>query len=65
MTIARDDHHQVVAASGVRREADPEKSADGDAVLVLEDGLPGFGRGYHGGREESVPQSLFVGGELR
>jgi hypothetical protein len=62
VTVAGDDQDQVMAALGVRREADPEKPADRDAVLVLEDGPPGFGRGHHGGGEKPVAQGLLVGG---
>ncbi|MFE2579960.1 hypothetical protein [Streptomyces sp. NPDC059378] len=48
MPVVRDGHHQIVAGTGVRREADPEQSADRDAVLVLEDGSQGSGAGVIG-----------------
>lgn len=54
VTVVRDDHDQVTAVLGVRREADPEESTDRDAVLVLEDRTPGCGRGNDRGSEQSV-----------
>lgn len=63
MTVAGDDHHQVMAVLGVRREADPEKPAYRDAVLVREDGPPGFGCGHHRSGEEPIPQGLLVRGK--
>ncbi|WP_156110814.1 hypothetical protein [Streptomyces adustus] len=48
MPVVRDGHHQIVAGTGARREADPEQSADRDAVLVLEDGSQGSGAGVTG-----------------
>lgn len=49
VTVVREDHDQVTAVLGVRREVDSEWSTDRGAVLVLEDRAPARGRGNDGG----------------
>ncbi len=48
VAVVRDSHDQVMAALGMRCEADAQQSADRGSVRVLEDWPPGRGRGTTG-----------------